>query len=92
MIFIFKPYRINFINKKEIENYCKKNKDENHQNIFNYFRDKEIKNQKNLNFKSQNESFKKIISYLIIRKGEKKKIFSWIVLLWYCGLENNNKP
>ena len=73
LIFIFKPYRINFINKKEIENYCKKNKDENHQNIFNYFRDKEIKNQKNLNFKSQNESFKKIISYLIIRKGEKKK-------------------
>ena len=43
LIFIFKPYRINFINKKEIENYCKKNKDENHQNIFNYFRDKEIK-------------------------------------------------
>jgi hypothetical protein len=24
LIFIFKPYRINFINKKEIENYCKK--------------------------------------------------------------------
>ena len=73
LTFIFKPYRLRIISKQDIDNYHKNHKKEKYENIFKKLRKQGIENQKNLNLKTQNKLFKQIISFLIIRKGDKIK-------------------
>ena len=73
LIFIFKPYRLRIITKQNIENYYKNHKNEKYEKIFEKLRKQGIDNQKNLNLKTQNKLFKQIISFLMIRKGDKIK-------------------
>ena len=73
LTFIFKPYRLGIITKKNIEQYYKNHKNEKYEDIFKKLRKQGIENQKNLNLKTQNILFKQIINFLIIRKGDKIK-------------------
>ena len=73
LTFIFKPYRLGIITKKNIEQYYKHHKNEKYEDIFKKLRKQGIENQKNLNLKTQNILFKQIINFLIIRKGDKIK-------------------